>query len=142
MYNSQLETFLRGAYAGSFNKAAEESYITPTAVIKQINAAGATGLHYVVFDPGVINNWHTHEGEQILIATDGIGYHQVEGGEVQVLHPGDVAFCPPGVKHWHGGSLNSSFAHIAVNTNPDKPGVEWFDRISDADYQKSDENAD
>lgn len=37
MYNPQLETFLRVADSGSFNKAAEESYITPTAVIKQIN---------------------------------------------------------------------------------------------------------
>ncbi len=37
MYNSQLETFIHVADAGSFNKAAEESYITPTAVIKQIN---------------------------------------------------------------------------------------------------------
>lgn len=37
MYNPQLETFLRAADAGSFNKAAEEAYITPTAVIKQIN---------------------------------------------------------------------------------------------------------
>lgn len=37
MYNPQLETFLRVADAGSFNKAAEESYITPTAAIKQIN---------------------------------------------------------------------------------------------------------
>lgn len=37
VYNPQLETFLRVADAGSFNKAAEESYITPTAVIKQIN---------------------------------------------------------------------------------------------------------
>ena len=37
MYNPQLETFLKVADAGSFNKAAEEAYITPTAVIKQIN---------------------------------------------------------------------------------------------------------
>lgn len=37
MYNPQLETFLRAADAGSFNKAAEEAYISPTAVIKQIN---------------------------------------------------------------------------------------------------------
>lgn len=37
MYNPQLETFLRVADAGSFSKAAEHSYITPTAVIKQIN---------------------------------------------------------------------------------------------------------
>ena len=36
MYNHQLETFIRVADAGSFNKAAEESYITPTAIIKQI----------------------------------------------------------------------------------------------------------
>ena len=37
MYNPQLETFLRVADAGSFNKAAEQAFITPTAVIKQIN---------------------------------------------------------------------------------------------------------
>ena len=37
MYNPQLDTFIRVADAGSFNKAAEAAYITPTAVIKQIN---------------------------------------------------------------------------------------------------------
>lgn len=37
MYNPQLETFIKAADAGSFNKAAEESFITTTAVIKQIN---------------------------------------------------------------------------------------------------------
>lgn len=37
MYNPQLETFIRVADAGSFSKAAEKAYITPTAVIKQIN---------------------------------------------------------------------------------------------------------
>ena len=37
MYNPQLDTFLCVADAGSFNKAAGELYITPTAVIKQIN---------------------------------------------------------------------------------------------------------
>lgn len=37
MYNPQLETFLRVADAGSFNKAAEAMFISPPAVIKQIN---------------------------------------------------------------------------------------------------------
>lgn len=37
MYNPQLETFIRAADAGSFSKAAEGAFITPTAVIKQIN---------------------------------------------------------------------------------------------------------
>ena len=100
------------------------------------NVADAPGLHYVVFEPGVINNWHTHEGGQILIATDGIGYHQIEGQPVEVLYPGDVALCPPGVKHWHGGSSDTSFAHIAANTNPELTGLSWFDRISDEEYNQ------
>lgn len=51
---------------------------------------------------------------------------------VEALYPGDVACCPSGVKHWHGGSAGSTFAHIAANTNPEYPGVEWFDRISES----------
>ena len=38
MYNPQLEMFLRVADTGSFNKAAEELFITPPAVIKQITS--------------------------------------------------------------------------------------------------------
>ena len=38
MYNPQLETFICVVDAGSFSKAAEKLYISPPAVIKQINA--------------------------------------------------------------------------------------------------------
>ncbi len=41
LYNPQLDTFIRVADAGSFNKAADELYITPTAIIKQINSLEA-----------------------------------------------------------------------------------------------------
>ncbi|MGI6269979.1 MAG: LysR family transcriptional regulator [Candidatus Howiella sp.] len=54
MYNPQLETFIRVADAGSFNKAAEQSFITPTAVIKQINLLEAD-LGVQLFD-------RTHRG--------------------------------------------------------------------------------
>ena len=54
MYNPQLETFIKAADAGSFNKAVEELYITPTAVIKQINLLEES-LGIKVFD-------RTHRG--------------------------------------------------------------------------------
>ena len=38
MYNPQIETFIAVAESGSFSKAAETLYISPTAVMKQINA--------------------------------------------------------------------------------------------------------
>ena len=37
MYNHQLDTFIRAADAGSFSKAAEDLFISSTAVMKQIN---------------------------------------------------------------------------------------------------------
>lgn len=54
MYNPQLDTFLRVADAGSFNKAAEQSFITPTAVLKQINLLEA--------DLGISLFERTHRG--------------------------------------------------------------------------------
>lgn len=42
MYDHRLDTFICAADAGSFNKAAEEMYITPSAVIKQINLLEAS----------------------------------------------------------------------------------------------------
>ena len=107
--------FLPSKEAAHLNTFSGNVYVSD--IVSKNKAAGAPGMHYVVFDSGVINNWHSHNGGQILIATDGVGYHQLEGGEIQVMHPGDVILCPPGVKHRHGAALHSRFAHIAVNTN-------------------------
>ena len=98
--------------------------------LEDVPFASKLDLHYVVFEPGVINNYHRHEGGQILFATDGIGYHQMRDGKVGILRPGDVAFCPPGCTHWLGGSSDSTFAHIAITTNPKHSAVTWYERIS------------
>lgn len=37
MYNIQVETFIYVAESGSFSKASEAMFLTPTAVMKQIN---------------------------------------------------------------------------------------------------------
>jgi quercetin dioxygenase-like cupin family protein len=89
----------------------------------------------VVFEPGARNNWHTHPGGQILIATEGIGYYQEKGKPIQLLKKGDVVKILPGVVHWHGATPGSEFTHIAVNTNTQKGVVEWLQRVTDEEYK-------
>ena len=48
MYNRQLDTFIEVVHAGSFSKAAQNLYISPTAVIKQINLL-ESGLELQLF---------------------------------------------------------------------------------------------
>lgn len=59
MYNPQLDTFICVVESGSFSKAAEKLYISPTAVIKQINSLEAS-LDLKLFS-------RTHRG---LVVTD------------------------------------------------------------------------
>lgn len=49
MYNPQIETFIAVAESGSFSKAAEMMFVTPTAVMKQINTLEKR-LEVVLFD--------------------------------------------------------------------------------------------
>ena len=60
MYNPQLDTFLCVVESGSFNKAAEKLYISPPAVIKQINLL-EEGLDLQLFV-------RTHRGLQLTDA--------------------------------------------------------------------------
>ena len=101
------------------------------------NASGAPGIHNVVFEPGVYNAWHGHPGGQILLVTDGTIYHQLKGKPVEVLHPGDVAECPPNVIHWHGVVPGSRAAHLAVGTNPGSYAEKWTKKfVSKKAYDK------
>jgi quercetin dioxygenase-like cupin family protein len=88
----------------------------------------------VVFESGARNNWHTHPGGQILIATAGTGYYQEKGKPIQILHKGDVVKILPDVEHWHGASADSEFTHIAINSNTQKGIVQWLQRVTDKEY--------
>lgn len=88
----------------------------------------------VVFEAGARNNWHTHPGGQILIATHGVGYYQERGKPIQLFRKGEVIEILPGVEHWHGASPDSEFTHIAINPNTQKGIVEWLQRVTDEEY--------
>jgi quercetin dioxygenase-like cupin family protein len=87
-----------------------------------------------VFEPGARNNRHTHPGGQILIAIEGTGYYQEKGKPIQLLRKGDVVSIAPEVKHWHGASPDSNFAHIAISTNTQNGIVDWMEKVTDEEY--------
>jgi quercetin dioxygenase-like cupin family protein len=89
----------------------------------------------VTFEPCARTAWHTHPLGQTLIVTAGFGLVQSWGGPVKQLRPGDVLWCPPGEKHWHGAMPHSAMTHIAIVEVLDGKGVEWMEKVSDIDYQ-------
>src|SRR4051812_14679419 len=96
-----------------------------------INAAG--GL--VTFEPGARSAWHTHPRGQRLMVISGAGLTQEWGKPVQPLRPGDVVWCPPGVKHWHGATSTTAMTHLHVTgSEPDGRSVTWMEKVSDEQY--------
>lgn len=66
MYNHALDTFVRAAELGSFSKVAEESYISPSAVIQQINHLEAD-LNVRLFSRSKRGITLTPAGEYLLL---------------------------------------------------------------------------
>jgi len=88
----------------------------------------------VYFEPGARSNWHTHPAGQILIITDGVGYHQIEGQPRETLRKGDVVQCPPNVKHWHGASEETGLQQLYIVPNTEKGVVNWMEPVTDEVY--------
>ena len=88
----------------------------------------------VTFEPGARTAWHTHPLGQTLIVTAGCGLVQSAGGPVRTIRPGDVVWCPPGEKHWHGATPTASMTHIAILEHRDGRMVDWMEKVSDAEY--------
>ena len=89
----------------------------------------------VTFEPGARTAWHTHPLGQTLIVTSGCGLAQGEGGPVEQIHPGDVVWIPPGVRHWHGASATTAMTHVAIAEALDGKGVDWMEHVSDEQYR-------
>jgi quercetin dioxygenase-like cupin family protein len=89
----------------------------------------------VTFEPGARSNWHTHPRGQTLVVVSGVGWTQCWGEPKQEIRPGDVLWCPPGHKHWHGATATTGMSHIAIQEhNGDGKVVDWLERVSDEQY--------
>jgi quercetin dioxygenase-like cupin family protein len=88
----------------------------------------------VTFEPGARTAWHTHPLGQTLIVTAGCGWTQCEGGPIEEIRPGDVIWCPPNHRHWHGAAATTGMTHIAIQEALDGRFVEWMEHVTDEQY--------
>ncbi|HYY93306.1 MAG TPA: cupin domain-containing protein, partial [Pyrinomonadaceae bacterium] len=68
----------------------------------------------VTFEPGARSAWHRHPLGQTLVVTQGCGWVQSEGGPKVEIRAGDVAWCPPGERHWRGARRATAMSHVAI----------------------------
>ncbi|GIE97448.1 (R)-mandelonitrile lyase [Paractinoplanes rishiriensis] len=123
-------------------------YFTGDVVVQPLFAAGeeaaeeeaaevgaAYGGAYVTFAAGARSAWHVHPAGQRLVVTEGARRTQQWGGPVEEIRPGDVVWCPPGVKHWHGAGPDGPMTHLALTGVRDGRNVEWLEKVTDEEYR-------
>ncbi|MDQ3816776.1 MAG: cupin domain-containing protein [Acidobacteriota bacterium] len=89
----------------------------------------------VTFEPGARSAWHWHPLGQTLVVTQGSGWVQSEGVPKVEIRAGDVVWCPPRERHWHGATSKTAMSHIAIQEALDGKVVEWMEKVSDEEYQ-------
>lgn len=107
-----------------------------------IHPVSSTGVNLacVAFEPGCRNNWHIHHatrgGGQLLVCVAGEGWYCREGMEPVRMRPGDAVSIPAGVKHWHGATKDSWFAHLAMELPGEGLANEWLEAVDDEQYAR------
>jgi quercetin dioxygenase-like cupin family protein len=133
--NQMSQTLYRAGSQGSFNGPAE--FFTGNARVDRLFPANDTAHFsgaYVTFEPGARSAWHTHPAGQHIIVTSGVGRTQEWGGPIVEIKAGDVIWCPPGVKHWHGASPTTAMTHLVITGMKNGKNVEWMEKVTDAQY--------
>jgi quercetin dioxygenase-like cupin family protein len=100
----------------------------------QREAPSRVGGAIVHFEPGARTAWHSHPLGQTLIVTEGVGWTQIEGGPKLEFHAGDVLWCPPEHKHWHGATPHEAMTHIAIQESQNGSPVTWMEHVTDEQY--------
>jgi quercetin dioxygenase-like cupin family protein len=102
-----------------------------------VDSIFTTAVGNVYFEPGARSNWHSHPAGQILIITDGVGYHQIEGKPIEIIKKGSVVKCPPNVRHWHGASADVGLQQLYILPNTEKGLVKWDEAVTEEVYKSA-----
>jgi quercetin dioxygenase-like cupin family protein len=88
----------------------------------------------VTFEPGARTAWHTHPLGQMLVVTAGCGWTRCEDGPIVEIRAGDVIWCPPGHRHWHGATPTTAMTHIAIQEALNGSAITWMEKVTDEEY--------
>ena len=121
----------QSAYSGS-----SEFFTGDVKVLPMTDADSANNYTtgYVTFSAGARSAWHTHPAGQTLVVISGTCWTQTENGEKTEAQVGDIIWCPPEVKHWHGASPNGEMTHLAITGMKDGNNVTWLEKVTDEEY--------
>ena len=107
-------------------------------VMRQTLASDKSGtpvnVYRVAFAPGARTHWHTHDGPQWLLVTEGRIRIQKLGEPATEVMAGDAVVIQPGEKHWHGATPSSPGTHLAVNVNT---ATNWMEPVTDEQYGRA-----
>jgi quercetin dioxygenase-like cupin family protein len=107
-------------------------FVDTIAAPSESSPIGAASVH---FPPGARTAWHTHPNGQTIWVTEGVGLCQREGGQIEVIRPGDRVFFEPGENHWHGAAPNRFMTHIAIQqADGNGSPVTWGEHVTDEQY--------
>ena len=93
--------------------------------------AGASAF----FPPGSRTPWKVNPTGQTVVVTSGVGWAQVEGGDVTEIRAGDFVWFAPGQRHWEGATPDRSMSYVAVQEEGDAGSVAFVGPVSDAEYR-------
>jgi len=133
--NKPSQIITRAGTQASIKGSAE--YFTGTVRVDPLFAANDSAPFsgaYVTFEPGARSAWHIHPTGQRLLVTAGVGRTQKWGCPIEEIKAGDVIWCTPGVKHWHGASPTTAMTHIAITGTANGKNVEWLEKVTDEQY--------
>jgi quercetin dioxygenase-like cupin family protein len=69
-----------------------------------------------------------------MIVISGVCWTQEWGKEKITANPGDVVWCPLGVKHWHGASSDTAMTHFVITGTGGTGQMQWLEKVTDQQY--------
>ena len=83
------------------------------------------------FEAGARSNWHSHPNGQLILNESGSGLHQVRGGPIERLAPGDTAIVGRGIVHWHGAAPEAGLRQVSIGFGGT---TNWGAPVTEAEY--------